>query len=77
MSVATVASQSELSELMQKLALPPPSPAKPVAETLPEMQQELIARITPVMNSVWPPEAPAQGFDVVLTHIRHHPECPI
>jgi uncharacterized hydrophobic protein (TIGR00271 family) len=66
-SVATVASQSELSELMQKLALPPPSPAKPVAETLPEMQQELIARITPVMNSVWPPAAPAQGFEVVLT----------
>ena len=66
-SVASVASQSELAQLMQKLALPPPSPPKPVAETLPEMQQELITRITPVLNSVWPPEAPVQGFDVALS----------
>jgi hypothetical protein len=66
-SVASVASQSELAQLMQKLALPPPSPPKPVAETLPEMQQELITRITPVLNSVWPSEAPVQGFDVALS----------
>lgn len=66
-SVASVASQSELAQLMQKLALPPPSPPKPVAKTLPEMQQELITSITPVLNSVWPPEAPVQGFDVALS----------
>jgi len=66
-SVASVASQSELAQLMQKLALPPSSPLKPVAETLPDMQQELIARIAPVLNSVWPPEAPVQGFDVALS----------
>jgi len=63
----SVASQSELAQLMQKLALPPPSPPTPVVETLPEMQQELIARIKPVLNSVWPPEAPVQGFDVALS----------
>jgi len=67
MSVASVASQSELAQLMQKLALPLPSPPKSVAATLPDMQQELIARITPVLNSVWPPEAPIQGFDVALS----------
>jgi uncharacterized hydrophobic protein (TIGR00271 family) len=67
MSVASVASQSELAQLMQKLTPPPPSPPEPVAKTLPEMQQELIARVAPVLNSVWPPEVPVQGFDVALS----------
>jgi len=66
-SVASVASQSELAQLMLKLALPPPSPPKPAAETLPEMKQELVARIAPVLDSVWPPEAPVQDFDVALS----------
>lgn len=65
-SVATVASQSELAELTARLATPAPMPPppKPLVESLPEIDQKLIARVTPVINSVWPPEAPLVDFDL-------------
>jgi hypothetical protein len=65
-SVATVASQSELSELTARFAAPTPTPPppKPLTESLPEIDQKLIARVTPVVTSVWPPEAPLLDFDL-------------
>jgi hypothetical protein len=30
------------------------------------MQQDLLARVTPVVQGVWPPEAPLQDFDLAL-----------
>jgi len=65
-SVASVASESELAQLTQRLTAPPPPPPKPAPETLPEMQDKLLARITPVLTAAWPPEAPLQDFDVAL-----------
>ncbi|MGO8719601.1 MAG: DUF389 domain-containing protein [Acidobacteriaceae bacterium] len=66
-SVASIASQSELAELMQKLVVPPPPPApKPVIASVEQIQQELLARVTPVVQSIWPPEAPLQDFDLAL-----------
>lgn len=67
LSVASIASRSELAELMQKLVAPPPPPApKPVIVSVEQMQQELLARVTPVVQGVWPPEAPLQDFDLAL-----------
>ncbi len=62
-SVAGIASQSELAELMQRLTMPPPPP-KPVEKTLAEIHDELIQRIQPVVDGIWPPETPIQHFDV-------------
>ena len=67
LSVASIASQSELAQLMQKLVVPPPPPApKPVIVSVEQMQQDLLARVTTVVQGVWPPEAPLQDFDLAL-----------
>ena len=65
-TVSTVASQSELTELMARLAAPPPPPPKPPVQTIPEIDAALLARATPVVNSIWPPEAPLQDFSLTF-----------
>jgi uncharacterized hydrophobic protein (TIGR00271 family) len=65
-SVSSVASQSELADLMQRLAVPP-APMKPPVQTVAEIQQELIARFTPVVDGVWPQETPLVDFDIQLS----------
>jgi uncharacterized hydrophobic protein (TIGR00271 family) len=68
-TVASVASQSELEELRQRLT--PPAPAAPepapAAKSLAEIRVELIARLTPVLSAIWPPQAPLKGFDLAFT----------
>lgn len=64
-SVSSIASQNELAELMQRLTAPPP-PAAPVL-TVAQIQQELMQRFTPVVDGVWPQEAPLQDFDIQLS----------
>lgn len=66
LSVATIASQNELVALMQRLSAPPPPAPKPVVESLEEIHQKLMQRVKPVVDDVWPPEAPLQDFDVDL-----------
>ncbi|HWB32154.1 MAG TPA: DUF389 domain-containing protein [Acidobacteriaceae bacterium] len=63
-SVSTVASQSELAELTARLSQPPPSPPKPVEQTIPEIDQALIPRVTPVIQSVWPADPPLQSYSL-------------
>ncbi len=65
-SVSTVASQSELTELMARLAAPPPPPPKPPVQTIPEIDAALLARVAPVINSIWPPETPLQDFSLTF-----------
>lgn len=61
LSVASIASQSELAGLMQRFSTPSqPTPAAP--ESLEDINQEVIARIQPVLSGIWPIEAPLQGF---------------
>lgn len=64
MSVASIASQSELAELMQRLSAPAPAPPPPAPKTLNEIRGDLMQRIQPVVEGIWPPEAPLQSFDV-------------
>jgi len=64
-SVSTVASQSELAQLLARLATPP-SPPKPQVQTIPEIESVLLARATPVVTSVWPPEAPLKDFSLAF-----------
>jgi uncharacterized hydrophobic protein (TIGR00271 family) len=65
-SVSSVASQSELADLMQRLAAPP-APTKPPEQTVAEIQQELMQRFTPVVDGVWPQEAPLEDFEIQLS----------
>jgi uncharacterized hydrophobic protein (TIGR00271 family) len=66
MSVSSIASQSELAELMQRLTAPPPAPPKPAPPTFQQIHDELIARIQPVVEGIWPAEMPIQSFDVAF-----------
>lgn len=65
LSVASIASQSELAELMQRLSTPPPPPSAPPA-TLDQIHNEVINRIKPILSDAWPAEAPLQVFDVAF-----------
>lgn len=64
LSVDTIASQSELAELMQKLTAPPPPPPAPPQKTLQQIHDEVLHRLTPILAGVWPPQAPLQDFDI-------------
>jgi uncharacterized hydrophobic protein (TIGR00271 family) len=68
LTVQSVASQSELSQLAQQIAAssaaPPAPPPPPPPDTLAQMQASLLARIQPVVQSVWPPETPLVDFNI-------------
>jgi len=68
--IATVASQSELSEMMERLTVMAPpavaAPAPPPVETIDQMRVELMQRVGPVVAAVWPSEVPLSGFDIDL-----------
>ena len=65
LSVDAVASKSEVAELMERLARP--VPVAPKQKTLAEMQQEIVERVRPAIQQIWPAaDAPIQDFDVVL-----------
>lgn len=67
LSVSSIASQSELAQLMQRLTMSEqPAPKVPVA-SLEEIHNELMARVKQVLNDVWPAEAPLQNFDVAFS----------
>jgi uncharacterized membrane protein len=63
LSVASIASQSELAELMQRYSTPS-QPPPVVPESLEDIHKEVTTRIQPVLAGIWPTEAPLQGFDL-------------
>jgi uncharacterized hydrophobic protein (TIGR00271 family) len=69
LTVSSVASQSELAEMMDRItATPPPAPAPPPAPpTIESIQAELLKRMTPIVSSVWPTEVPLASFGVEVT----------
>ena len=68
LSVSSVASQSELAAVMERLtAAPMPQPTPPPVETIDQVRARLLAQISPVLTSIWPPEAPLATFDVTLS----------
>jgi hypothetical protein len=65
LSVDAVASKSELAELMERLARPVPE--IPKERAVGEMQKELLDRVRPAIQEIWPSsDAPMEDFDVVL-----------
>ena len=71
LSVSSVASQSQLAEMMDRLsAAPVPTPPLPVAPPLPsldDIRAALIKRVTPILSAIWPAEAPVDNFDIALS----------
>ncbi len=67
-TVATIASQSELEDLRQRLILPAPTAPEPasVERTFTQIRGELMARLTPVLTATWPPQAPLKDFDLAF-----------
>ena len=65
LSVEAVARSSELAGLMERLEHPPAPPPPPKPKTVEEMQKELLDRVTPALDAIWPSkDAPVQDFDV-------------
>lgn len=65
LSVDAVASNSELAGLMERLGRPAPVAVK--EKTVDEMEKELLDRVRPAIQEIWPSSAaPIQDFDVVL-----------
>ena len=67
-TVASIASQSELQDLMQRLAAATPiePEAAPVEKTLSQIRGQLMERVTPVLTATWPPQAPFKNFDLAF-----------
>lgn len=63
-TVASVASQSEFAELMQRISTVPviQTPPKPTQQSLEETGSQLIARVTPIVEKWWPEAAPLRSF---------------
>jgi hypothetical protein len=71
LSVSSVASQSELAEMMDRLSTasaptPPPAAASPLP-SLEDAQANLFKRVSPAVSAVWPAEAPLVNFGIVLS----------
>jgi uncharacterized hydrophobic protein (TIGR00271 family) len=69
LTVASVASQSELVQMMERLTAAPAmatAPPAPTVETVADIQAKLLDRISPALTLVWPTQAPLSGFDVTL-----------
>lgn len=67
-TVASIASQSELQDLMQRLAAATPAAPEPAPEetSLSEIRAQLMTRVAPVLTATWPPQAPLQDFDLAF-----------
>jgi uncharacterized hydrophobic protein (TIGR00271 family) len=67
-TLASIASQSELEDLMERLTVPAPISPTPKAteKSLFEIHMELMKRITPVVTASWPEQAPLKGFDLMF-----------
>ena len=64
-TVDAVASKSELADLMERLARP--APEIPKERAVGEMQKQLLDRVRPAIQEIWPSsDAPMQDFAVVL-----------
>ena len=71
LTVDTVASKSDLAQLMERLAHTaasvPVAPAPPKPRSLLEMQQEILDRVRPAMEEIWPSsDAPIEDLAVQL-----------
>jgi uncharacterized hydrophobic protein (TIGR00271 family) len=67
LSVVAVASKRELAELTERLAQPAPVVVTK-EKTVGEMQKEVLDRISPAIQEIWPSsDAPIQDFEVVLS----------
>ena len=65
LSVDVVASKNELADLMARLTRPAPVVAKPA--TFAEMQKQLLDRVRPAIQEIWPStDAPIQDYNVIL-----------
>ncbi|MGH9606464.1 MAG: DUF389 domain-containing protein [Terracidiphilus sp.] len=66
-TVSSIASETELADLVQRLTPAPLPPPKPKPLPLSQLQQEFVQRVQPIVAAVWPPQAPLESFDVQLS----------
>lgn len=80
LTVQEIASRSELADLVARMKSPaPPTPPAP-EKSLDEIRKELLSRVAPAVNAVWPAEAPLQSFDLafdstgIVCNVRYQAE---
>jgi uncharacterized hydrophobic protein (TIGR00271 family) len=66
LTLSSIASQSELAELMQRFSAPQQPALSAPAASLAQIHRGLIDRIQPILGDVWPTETPLQDFDIVF-----------
>jgi hypothetical protein len=67
LSVDAVASKTELADLVERLAARPTPVVVPKEKTFAEMEQELLTRVRPALQGIWPAaDAPLQDFDIAI-----------
>ena len=70
LSVSSVASQSQLAEMMDRLSAAPPAapplPATPPQPSLEDVRIDLLKRVSPVLKDIWPIEVPLANFEIDL-----------
>jgi uncharacterized hydrophobic protein (TIGR00271 family) len=80
-SVREVASKNELTEILQKIAVPPPLP--PAPKDLGSIRSDLVARIAPAVKDLWPENIPLQkyelgfGPDGLVLHLFYESRTPL
>lgn len=65
LSVEAVASRRELADLMERLTRPA-APPPPKQQTVDEIQRQLLDKIRPAVQDIWPSDAPIQNISVIL-----------
>ena len=67
MTVDSIASQSQLAQLMQRITMSSQPAAPPPPESLQDIRNAVVDRVKPILTGIWPLEAPLQDFDVAFT----------
>ena len=70
LSVISVASQSELAAMEDKLTAAPvtaPAPSAAPPPSLNDMREDLLKRVAPVLAGIWPGETPLAGWNVTVS----------
>ncbi len=66
LTVESIASQSQLAQLMQRITSSSQPAAPPPPESIEDIRAAVVSRVKPILSEIWPAAAPLQDFDVAF-----------